>query len=305
MLKEFTTTVVVPLINPNNMGFRELQAWFRHITNPKVQSENRLAFRGELAKLQAKVCTIPATIQKALLLSDDSMGDVSETETSDEEVKTKTKPQMKSAASRGKKRAIAKPKVAKPSSDDEPEATESPTSAEDDCPPLDESDNDPTTSEGDYDADGIPQNRAAKGTKTRSNRVSIPPTREPPATTSEEKKSSSKPQGPTPAQSSLAPAKMKQSKPSLACADSEAQIQPTSFTFRGSVVGEDCSQDKFVSECYNPCVFILLTGKYFVILQRWFLLWNIAFLESKNYPSLLGNRGFASTRINHHEGHCN
>ncbi|KAG8963811.1 hypothetical protein FRC00_005000 [Tulasnella sp. 408] len=241
ILKTVTHTVVAPLKSPNDMGGRELKAWFRHVTDPGVPPDNRFAFQGELAKLAARVTTVPTTIQKALILSDDSVGDVGNTSSDDERtvsriIKQKRKKKVKAKVS-------SKPVTRH--TDEEPEAIESnaPTSAGDEYS-IHESDDGPTSSEGDHDSDGVPQNRAAKASKTRSKRLSLPPNREQPES------------GGLKTRASATARKSKASVPSMKLDNAEASPQPANtpgrkefikpvpspFIFLGSREGEDVPQ---------------------------------------------------------------
>lgn len=226
------------------MGNLDLRAWFRHVTNPNVAPANRLAFSGELAKLAAKSRTVPPTIQKAFMLSDDSVDDMDETSSSDE-----AKPRTNPVARRGKKQVKGKwsSKNAKSNIDEEPEAIESsaPTS-DSESPPLNESDDEPTTSQGEHDSDDVPQNRPSKPTTTRSNRLSLPPSHEEKDKTTRSRDAPSTAQRRTSGQSTSAQKKPARATVSSATADCDARKQLPPFIFNGSTAGKDCPQDEHV-----------------------------------------------------------
>lgn len=229
------------------MGNRDLRAWFRHVTNPNVAPGNRLAFNGELAKLAAKSRTVPPTIQKAFVVSDDSVDDMDETSSSDRD---EAKPRTKPVARRGKKQVKGKWSSKNPKSkiDEEPEAIESsgPTS-DSESPPLNESDEEPTTSQGEHDSDAVPQNRPSKPTTTRSNRLSLPPSREEQDKTTRSRDAPLTAQRRTSGQSASAQNKTAGATVSSATADCEVRKQPPPFIFNGSTAGKDYPQDEHVS----------------------------------------------------------
>ncbi|KAG8963075.1 hypothetical protein FRC05_004933 [Tulasnella sp. 425] len=247
-LKTMTSTIVVPLTNPNGMGIRDLRAWFNHLTNPNVAPANRFAFRGELAKLAAKVHTIPTTIQKALVLSDDSVDGADETSSSDNDEAANSKPRTKSSIPGGRKGRKAKSfsEAARLKADEEPEAVESNApSSKSEGPSFHESDDGPTTSGGEHGSDGVPQNRPIKSTRTRSERISQPPNREQECkTTSEGADAASTSKRTAPRQSGPARKKAAPSTASSAPENGKVQQKPAPFIFFGSILGKDDPQAK-------------------------------------------------------------